>query len=82
MALAFYIKKTFVDTQSGIGLVNIHYTWTPNRNERWESYWGYVSIHSKEDETDAKGKGRTRHLPISPLRHLPFFPSYADRSRV
>ena len=42
MALAFYIKKTFVNTQLGIALVNIHYTWTPNRNERWESYGGCV----------------------------------------
>ena len=27
--MAFYIKKTFVDTEPGVELVNIHYTWTP-----------------------------------------------------
>ena len=26
---SFYMKKTFVDTQPGIELVNLHYTWTP-----------------------------------------------------
>jgi hypothetical protein len=29
MALSFYMKKSFVDTEPGIDLVNIHYTWTP-----------------------------------------------------
>jgi hypothetical protein len=37
--MTFYIKKTFVDTEPGIELVNIHYTWTllgemPN----WEAH--------------------------------------------
>jgi hypothetical protein len=27
--LSFYMKKTFVDTEPEIDLVNIHYTWTP-----------------------------------------------------
>ena len=27
--MSFYLKKTFVDSQPGIQLVNIHYTWTP-----------------------------------------------------
>jgi hypothetical protein len=26
---AFYLKKTFVDPEPGIELVNLHYTWTP-----------------------------------------------------
>jgi hypothetical protein len=26
---SFYLKKTFVDYEPGIDLVNIHYTWTP-----------------------------------------------------
>jgi hypothetical protein len=26
---SFYLKKTFVDQEPGIDLVNIQYTWTP-----------------------------------------------------
>jgi hypothetical protein len=37
--VAFYIKKTFVDTQPGIELVNIHYTWTPvGQPPDWEAH--------------------------------------------
>lgn len=35
--MAFYIKKTYVDTSPGIELVNIHYTWTPlGEQPDWE----------------------------------------------
>jgi hypothetical protein len=27
--MTFYMKKTFIDPESGIEMVNIHYTWTP-----------------------------------------------------
>lgn len=27
--MSFYMKKTFIDTEPGIELVNLHYTWTP-----------------------------------------------------
>ena len=27
--MSFYMKRSYVDTQPGIELVNIHYTWTP-----------------------------------------------------
>jgi hypothetical protein len=37
--MAFYIKKTYVDTEPGIELVNIHYTWTPlGQTPNWEAY--------------------------------------------
>lgn len=37
--LAFYMKKTFVDTESGIDLVNLHYTWTPlGEMPNWEAH--------------------------------------------
>ncbi len=36
--MAFYIKKTFVDSGPGIELVNIHYTWTPvGEMPNWEA---------------------------------------------
>jgi hypothetical protein len=39
MALAFYIKKTFVDNAPDIELVNIHYTWTPlGQPPDWETH--------------------------------------------
>src|SRR5262245_40124119 len=35
--MAFYIKKTYVDSAPGIELVNIHYTWTPlGQIPNWE----------------------------------------------
>lgn len=37
--MAFYIKKTFVDQEPGIELVNIHYTWTPlGEMPNWEAH--------------------------------------------
>jgi hypothetical protein len=37
--MAFYIKKSFVDTQPGIELVNLHYTWTPvGQPPDWEAH--------------------------------------------
>ena len=37
--MAFYIKKTFADTEPGIELVNIHYTSTPlGELPKWEAY--------------------------------------------
>jgi hypothetical protein len=37
--MAFYIKKTFVDSGPGIELVNIHYTWTPvGEMPNWEAH--------------------------------------------
>jgi len=37
--MSFYIKKTYVDTESGIELVNIHYTWTPvGEMPNWEAH--------------------------------------------
>jgi hypothetical protein len=37
--MSFYIKKTFVDTEPGIELVNIHYTWTPlGELPNWEAH--------------------------------------------
>jgi len=37
--MAFYIKKTYVDTEPGIELVNIHYTWTPlGEMPNWEAH--------------------------------------------
>jgi hypothetical protein len=36
---SFYVKKTFVDTQPGIELVNLHYTWTPlGQMPNWEKH--------------------------------------------
>jgi len=49
--MSFYIKKTFVDMEPGVELVNIHYTWTPldemptggaPRNPRDAARWGLV----------------------------------------
>jgi hypothetical protein len=37
--MAFYIKKTFVDSEPGIELVNIHYTCTPlSETPNWEAH--------------------------------------------
>src|SRR5438128_2124638 len=37
--MSFYLKKTYVDNQPGIELVNIHYTWTPmNTPPNWEAH--------------------------------------------
>jgi hypothetical protein len=37
--MAFYIKKTYVDAEPGIELVNIHYTWTPlGELPNWEAH--------------------------------------------
>lgn len=37
--MAFYIKKTFIDTEPGIELVNIHYTWTQlGEMPNWEAH--------------------------------------------
>ncbi|MBI3300752.1 MAG: hypothetical protein HYZ72_01540 [Deltaproteobacteria bacterium] len=37
--MSFYIKKTYVDTEPGIELVNIHYTWTPvGEMPSWEAH--------------------------------------------
>ena len=36
--MSFYIKRTYVDTQPGIELVNIHYTWTPvGQKPTWDA---------------------------------------------
>ena len=35
--MSFYIKRSYVDTQPGIELVNIHYTWTPvGQQPNWD----------------------------------------------
>ncbi len=37
--MSFYIKKTYVDSEPGIELVNIHYTWTPpGEMPNWEAH--------------------------------------------
>jgi hypothetical protein len=37
--MSFYLKRTYVDNQPGIELVNIHYTWTPmNTPPNWEAH--------------------------------------------
>jgi hypothetical protein len=37
--MTFYIKKTYIDTEPGIELVNIHYTWTPvSEMPNWEAH--------------------------------------------
>jgi len=37
--MSFYVKKTYVDTEPGIELVNIHYTWTPlGQTPNWEAH--------------------------------------------
>ncbi len=37
--MSFDIKRTYVDTQPGIELVNIHYTWTPvGQQPEWEQH--------------------------------------------
>src|SRR5262245_66270137 len=37
--MAFYIKKTYVDTVPGIELVNIHYTSTPlGQTPKWQAH--------------------------------------------
>ena len=37
--MSFYIKRSYVDTQPGIELVNIHYTWTPvGQQPDWEAH--------------------------------------------
>jgi len=37
--MSFYMKRSFVDTQPGIELVNIHYTWTPvGQQPNWEAH--------------------------------------------
>jgi hypothetical protein len=39
LAMSFYLKKTYVDNQPGIELVNIHYTWTPmNTPPNWDAH--------------------------------------------
>jgi hypothetical protein len=37
--MSFYLKRTFVDNEPGIELVNIHYTWTPvGQLPDWEAH--------------------------------------------
>ena len=37
--MSFYIKRSYVDSQPGIELVNIHYTWTPvGQPPNWEAH--------------------------------------------
>jgi hypothetical protein len=37
--MSFYIKKTWVDSEPGIELVNLHYTWTPlGAPPNWEAH--------------------------------------------
>ena len=37
--MSFYVKKTYVDTEPGIELVNIHYTWAPlGQTPNWEAH--------------------------------------------
>jgi hypothetical protein len=37
--MSFYMKKTFVDMDPGIELVNVHYTWTPlGEMPNWEAH--------------------------------------------
>ena len=37
--MSFYMKRSYVDTQPGIELVNIHYTWTPvGQQPNWEAH--------------------------------------------
>jgi hypothetical protein len=37
--MSFYIKRTYMDTEPGIELVNIHYTWTPlGEQPDWEAH--------------------------------------------
>ncbi|HJY82480.1 MAG TPA: hypothetical protein VKK81_15545 [Candidatus Binatia bacterium] len=37
--MSFYIKRTYVDSEPGIELVNIHYTWTPpGEMPNWEAH--------------------------------------------
>ena len=37
--MSFYIKRCYVDSQPGIELVNIHYTWTPvGQPPNWEAH--------------------------------------------
>jgi hypothetical protein len=37
--MSFYMKRSYVDTQPGIELVNIHYTWTPvGQPPNWEAH--------------------------------------------
>ncbi len=39
MAMSFYIKKSYVDTEPDIELVNIHYTWTPiGQPPNWDAH--------------------------------------------
>ena len=37
--MSFYMKRSFADTEPGIELVNIHYTWTPlGQQPDWEAH--------------------------------------------
>jgi hypothetical protein len=37
--MSFYMKRSYVDTQPGIELVNIHYTWTPvGQQPDWDAH--------------------------------------------
>jgi hypothetical protein len=37
--MSFYMKRSYVDTEPGIELVNIHYTWTPlGQQPDWEAH--------------------------------------------
>ncbi len=37
--MSFYMKRSYVDSESGIDLVNIHYTWTPlGEMPNWEAH--------------------------------------------
>ncbi|HKA55275.1 MAG TPA: hypothetical protein VKJ47_16595, partial [Candidatus Binatia bacterium] len=39
MSLSFYIKRTYIDSDPDIELVNIHYTWTPlGELSHWEAH--------------------------------------------
>ena len=39
MSLSFYIKRTYIDPDPDIELVNIHYTWTPlGELPHWEAH--------------------------------------------
>ncbi len=37
--MSFYMKRTYVDHEPGIELINIHYTWTPlGELPNWEAH--------------------------------------------
>src|SRR5229473_3317095 len=62
--MSFYIKKTYVDSEPGIELVNIHYTWTPpGEMPNWDS-GGYTENYAFHHYFEVFRNGKREQSPL------------------